>query len=928
MSRLSSLRILLVEDNPGDAEMTRIHLAQIPGTRFDVVHVTMLRDAVAAVTAGGSFDAVLLDLSLPDAIGVTAVTVMRRAAPDLPLVIMTGLDDQDFADHVIDIGAQDFISKNSSTPEILSRSIHYAISRFANILTERKYAEEAARARDKLSLLIDCLPQNIAVLDGEGRITLVNKAWRDFAIQNGGSADFCVGMLYGSVCGEASPSAISAQSLTDVIEGRLATGVAAEYPCDSPTEKRWFRVEISALTGDEPGAIVSHTNVTAHYEMQQAIRHSRNRFAAFAEASSDWFWEMDQDLRFSWLSSRFCDVTGLHPSKVVGKRREDLVTDLEPGILARHLQDLAERRPFRDFEYPIDAPGGRKFLRVSGVPTFDEQGIFTGYRGTGTEVTHLKEIELQLRESMLAAESANRAKSAFLANMSHEIRTPMNGIIGMAHLALGGQLPPKERDQVKMILQSGQRLLALLNDILDFSKIEAGHMAVEKLSFDLDLLLEESVEAVRKTAAAKGLEVSVRVAATVPRCLIGDPLRIGQILLNYLSNAVKFTERGSITLDIDTLEQSPDGVLLRFCVSDTGIGMTPEQQGKLFQSFHQADFSITRKYGGTGLGLAIAKEFATLMGGDVGVDSRLGEGSRFWFTIRVKPSADLAPAFAEGKAKGLVGLGQKADHAILQGTRVLLAEDDPTNQLVAVGLLEAAGMRVDVAADGEIAIAMLARTEYEVVLMDMQMPNIDGVTATRMIRQEERFADLPIIAMTANAMRSHQEQCLAAGMNDFISKPFDPDQLYSVIHKWATGAGDAELFRSAADMATLKGAGAPLPGHIEGLDLRAGLRRMAGIEPLYVKSLRSFLEQQQDVVGKIRSAVAAGDRDRAAREVHSLKGAAAMIGAVDVAGLAAGLENLLVTSGNAEEVPLLGQLQGKLGQLLAAIEAAVPLVDA
>ena len=917
MLRGLSLHILLVEDDPGDAELTCVYLNEIRDTRFDVVRVGTLQEAVARVSQE-RFDAVLLDLSLPDASGSFAVTTMRQAAPDLPLIIMTGLEDADFASHVIDMGAQDYISKNTSNPEVLSRSIRYAISRVFHSLAERDYAREVTRARDRLSLLIDCLPQSIAVLDGAGRITIVNQAWRDFALQNGGHANFYIGEIYGSVCGaENDGSAISAQALRDVIEGRLA-GISSDYPCDSPTEKRWFRVEVSALTGDEPGAIVCHTNVTAHYRMEQAIRQSRNRFAAFAEASSDWFWEMDRDLQFTWFSARFGDVTGRDPATVVGKRREDLILGMDQAIMAAHLEDLRTHRPFRDFEYPIDTPEGRKFLRVSGLPYFDDQGNFAGYRGTGTEVTHLKEVELRLRDSMLAAEAANRAKSAFLANMSHEIRTPMNGIIGLAHLTLGGSLPPKERRQVEMILQSGQRLLAILNDILDFSKVEAGRLTVETIAFDVEALCDDTLEPVRRLADAKGLDLALSVAPAVPRRVIGDPLRIGQILLNYLNNAVKFTEKGKIAVDVDVVERDENGSVLRFTVSDTGIGLTPEQQATLFQSFHQADVSITRKFGGTGLGLAIARQFATLMGGQVGVESEFGGGSTFWFTVRVQSAGDEAGGLAR------IFKGSAVDYSILQGTRVLLAEDDPTNQLVAVGLLEVAGMQVDVAADGGEVLAMLERKDYEIILMDMQMPNIDGVTAARMIRQQEKFAELPIVAMTANAMRNHEEECLNAGMNDFVSKPFEPDRLFSVIHKWVTGAGDAELFVSATGEAPRDGEGRHLlPGHIDGLDLRAGLRRMAGLESLYVNSLESFVVQQRQVLARVGSAIAQGDMKTATREMHTLKGAAAMIGADDIAGLAGDVEEVLTAGDRVGGPALLGPLEGKLASLLAAIETAI-----
>ncbi|HIJ37929.1 MAG TPA: PAS domain-containing protein, partial [Rhodospirillaceae bacterium] len=252
------------------------------------------------------------------------------------------------------------------------------------------------RQRDQMLTFLDSMPQHIAVLDQEGRITLVNKAWRDFSIANGGPSNYCIGEIYGSVCcgpdiGLETPSP-SAQTIYDIVEGRLFR-FSMDYPCDSPSEKRWFRLDIASLAGDEPGAIVSHTNVTQHYEMEEKLRASRDRFAAFAEASSDWFWEMDWNLRFSWFSQRFWHVTGRDPATIIGKRREDLIVEIDPDALERHLADLRAHRAFRDFQYPIDTPAGQKYFRVSGIPFFADDGMFLGYRGTGTEITALKEIE-------------------------------------------------------------------------------------------------------------------------------------------------------------------------------------------------------------------------------------------------------------------------------------------------------------------------------------------------------------------------------------------------------------------------------------------------------------------------------------------------------------------------------------------------------
>ena len=521
-------------------------------------------------------------------------------------------------------------------------------------------------------------------------------------------------------------------------------------------------------------------------------------------------------------------------------------------------------------------------------------------------------------ERAAAAEAASRAKSMFLANMSHEIRTPMNGIIGMAYLALDGELLPKQRAHIETIGKSARRLLGIINGVLDLSKIEAGQLTIDQLSFHIKDTVEDTVAVIRTMAEAKGLDLSVDIAPTVPDVLVGDPLRIGQVLLNYLNNAVKFTDKGKIILTVDVVNVSELGMLLRFAVSDTGIGLTSEQQSRLFQSFQQADTTTTRMHGGTGLGLAIAKQLTGLMGGEVGIESALGQGSTFWFTAHVSLPAESETANLPARDDKLA----KADLAMLRGTRVLLAEDDHTNQLVAVGLLEAAGMLVDIAGDGEAAVEMIREHDYEIVLMDMQMPKMDGLAATRLIRKDKRFADLPIVAMTANSMTAQEKECLAVGMNDFITKPFEPAQLYSLIHKWVTGLGDAEMMVPSARKA-MAASEINLPSTIEGLDIRAGLRRMAGLRGLYVRTLRSFMEQQGDMVERLRQSVVDCDLELAGRDLHTLKGLVGIIEARDVQTIVVRIEAALELADVDKCLPLIDLLESKLTPLLNAIRSAV-----
>jgi signal transduction histidine kinase/DNA-binding NarL/FixJ family response regulator/HPt (histidine-containing phosphotransfer) domain-containing protein len=645
--------------------------------------------------------------------------------------------------------------------------------------------------------------------------------------------------------------------------------------------------------------------------------------------------------RFRFMSPAITAITGLQASDVLDDGAM-LFALLDPdgraGLLAQIADSARQHWSIHQrVEFGAQGLTAARWVDIhcTCVHQHADEEVWNGYLA---DVTAEHTAAQALNAAKQTAEDATRSKSLFLANMSHEIRTPMNAIIGMSHLALKTGLTPRQHDYVQKIQRAGQHLLGIINDILDFSKIEADKLQVENQPFELDQVMENLATLIGDKVSAKGLELVFDVAPDVPTSLVGDSLRLGQILINYANNAVKFTERGQVSVSVRVHSADAGRVLLHFAVRDTGIGLTEEQMRQLFQSFQQADASTTRKYGGTGLGLAISKKLAQLMGGEVGVESAVGKGSTFWFT------ADLEVGQGEGRQSPRLAVGNALEAMkTIHGARVLLAEDNELNQQVAAELLADAGMVVDIANNGVEAVAMAQRAAYDIVLMDMQMPEMDGVEATRALRAIPALDALPVVAMTANAMQADRELCIQAGMVDFVTKPIEPDDLWRALLRWiparqaalqesvtATAAAVAhEVVAPAASDADADG----FPQAIPGLDMVAGLRRVLGKQPRYLAMLRGFVANQSNAVQQITALIAAGDRAGAERGAHTLKGLAGNIGADALQFLAGELEHALTPAAvgdtgpaalSARLAPQLAQLDTVLATQVAAINARLP----
>ena len=512
------------------------------------------------------------------------------------------------------------------------------------------------------------------------------------------------------------------------------------------------------------------------------------------------FFYKDTAGRYLGCNQAFEALLGKSRDEIIGKS----VFEMAPPEIARryHEKDaeLFEHPGNQTYDWVIQSHGEIRHVIFHKASFQHADGSIAGLIGGITDVTELKRIQdelqshrdnlealvaertVQLAQAKDAAEEASRAKSAFLANMSHELRTPMNGIMGMIDLVWRKMTDPKGREQLAKAKQSSRHLLELINDILDISKIEAQRMVLEETSFKFQDVLDNLEDLLSHRAQEKGLVLQIDAAqGLADQSLLGDPLRLGQVLLNLAGNAVKFTGQGSVTVRVAILEDNPSDLLLRCEVADTGIGILPADQPRLFTAFEQADSSTTRKYGGTGLGLAISKRLVELMGGEIGVKSAPGEGSSFWFVVRL--GKELASPDGSSHVIGHESI-ELLLHRTFSGSRVLLVEDEPISSEVSCCLLEDVGLVVDLAVDGAEAVAMARSNRYAAILMDMQMPNLNGVDATRAIRADSLNMHTPILAMTANAYDEDRKACYEAGMNEHIGKPIHPEQLFEALLRW------------------------------------------------------------------------------------------------------------------------------------------------
>jgi PAS domain S-box-containing protein len=956
-----------------------------------------------------------------------------------------------------------------TTPIVKDGAILGGVVSFTDI-TERKGAEAALRAsQEQLRTLVESIRSVIFMKDHEGRHLLVNAFYEE---ATGISRETILGKTDHEVMPRDVADHIVDQDRQVMDLGRELTFEEMVPGADGkPRHYLTTKIPLFDASGTVSGMCGIATDITDRKTAEQEVRQANFLADMALELTTSGYWHVDySDSDYYWQSERAARIVGeeIKPDGRYHLRDEwfSRLIAADPELAAqtseRYQGAIEGRYPHYDAVYAYKRPSDGRvvWLHAAGWVVRGEDGKARHMYGVYQDITSSKLMEQEIVAAKQKAEEATRAKSDFLANMSHEIRTPMNAVIGMTHLALQTELTPKQTDYLRKIDASAKALLRIINDILDFSKIEAGRLDIESVEFDLEEVLDNLAGLVTVKAEEKDLEVLFRIEADVPLQLVGDPLRLGQILLNLAGNSVKFTARGEVVVSTRVRELTESRAELEFSVSDTGIGMSPEQAAKLFQPFSQADTSTTRKFGGTGLGLSICKRLVEMMGGQIWVESVPGQGSVFrftaWFgrtgTSRARFSAlvgdlrglrvlvvddsetsreiltenlrsmsfhvgvaasgedalvEMDLAVDEGrpydlvlmdyKMPGMDGIeaGRRVKHgtiprtvptvimvtaygreeimrqaeaaglegflikpvnpsvllntimevfgygghrqfpslssratppdaiASIRGARILVAEDNEINQQVAREILESSGFTVDLAGNGREALSKVRSGSYDAVLMDIQMPEMDGLQAARALRQDGRFGDLPVIAMTAHAMAGDREQSLSAGMNDHVTKPIDPDALFAVLLRWIRPGERGPATNDAQPRSSAPPRREPVrtdSREIPGIDRASGLRRVAGNEALYRKLLHDFHRDYATTVESTRAALAESRVEDAERLVHTLKGVAGNIGATALHEAARELDDALRRGEPDEVETLLPRVESELRVVMDGLE--------
>jgi PAS domain S-box-containing protein len=794
------INILLVEDNPGDARLLNIYLEGFFVSAFSLSTTAYLSKAFELL-GEKTFSIIVLDLTLPDSSGLDTFKKVYQHSPHIPIIVLTGFEDESVGINAVKLGAQDFLVKGKVNGAELSRAINYSIERFkllkALAENSRKLEERTLELqKEKLKLSEAQKLSHIGSWEWDVEKNVVN--WSDELYRIFGLKKEEFNASFEGYMDCIHPE--EKESVQKIIGG-------AFYGCHSfnfyhrillPDKTVRTIHSIGEVIQDEDGN-ASKMVGTAQDVTERVSEEELKKLVLAATQSNNSVIIADKNGKIEWVNEGFTQLTGYTMNEVLNTYGEAMRKGSENGLSS--LKEsfsllLKNKQPITYENKNISKQGKEYWVITTLTPVFAKNGELVRIIAIDSDITQRKQMEEELLTANKIAEHSlwkgNRAltelmqakkeleesmkvKEQFLANMSHEIRTPMNAIIGFTDLILKTKLEREQQQYIAAIKTSGENLLVIINDILDFSKLQSGNITLEEIEMHLGKLVPALVEFMLPKSVEKNIKLSAKIDKNIPECLIGDPTRLNQILLNLVGNAIKFTAKGEVKITVDLLSKTNTHAIVKFSVSDTGIGISNDKLSYVFQGFTQASNSTTRKYGGTGLGLTIVKQLIELQGGSVSVMSEEGKGSVFTFQIDFKMGADQTIERIQEPDENV------DDH--IPDLNILLVEDNLLNQILATKVLNDWKWSVQVAENGVLALKQIDKTNFDLVLMDIQLPEMDGYEATRNIRQnaDPIKSGVPIIAMTAHAMAGESEKCIHAGMDEYVSKPFDAKALYNKI---------------------------------------------------------------------------------------------------------------------------------------------------
>ena len=907
----NKIRILLIEDNPADSQLVSIFLKGIYASRASLFTTDSLVKSFKLLDEN-VYDVVILDLSLPDSWGLDTFNRVHTKIPNIPIIVLTGLEDETIGVDAVKLGAQDFLLKGKIKGTDLQRSINYSIERHKLIQSLAEKTNALFVEKQKLAEA-----QKLAHI-GSWEWDIINKtvSW---------SEEFY--RIHGLQPNEDIPTpepmmafiqSDDREYVSNIIQNIIMTGNHASFTYRITRKDGATRTLYSGgeAIKNEKGEVIKLVG-TGQDVTERMQEEEMEKLATAATKSFNSVIITNQHGYIEWVNEGFIALTGYKLEEIKGSHGEALRQGKDTGISENtsYFKEVVKQKSPITYESKNYSKEGKEYWTITTLtPVLDRKGEVKRIIAIDSDITLRKQMEEdlvhanqiaehslmkgnkaleELTKAKKELEESVRVKEQFLANMSHEIRTPMNAIVGFTDLILKTLLTEEQKQYIDAIKTSGENLIVIINDILDFSKLQSGKTSFELIDFSVAQVISTLTELMLPKSIEKNIKLSKVIDKQLPERLIGDPTRLSQILLNLVGNAIKFTQKGEIRISVEMINEKEHEVQLRFTVSDTGIGIPNDKLPSIFDSFTQATYDTTRKYGGTGLGLAIVKQLVELQKGEITVASEVNKGSAFSFSLTYKKST--------GKHSAKIENEKESAKNEIKNLQILLVEDNLLNQVLAKKVLTDWGWEVDLAENGIIAIDKIKDRDFDLVLMDIQLPEMDGYEATHVIRQELSApkSSIPVIAMTAHAISGEEDKCYKAGMNGYISKPFNAENLYKKIASVINGHGNTQGNGNGHHEKLIEKEN----NHMKHTDLTYLRKLSNGSDDFIKQMLTLFIEQTPDALQRMEKYTKEQNWELLGKVAHKMKPSILFVGIKELENEMKIVEEYASENSNTNELP-------------------------